>query len=246
MAQRRMFSLTIVDTDRFLEMPASAQSLYFHLGMRADDEGFVSSPRKITALAGCAADDLKLLTAKGYIIPFDSGVCVITDWRQNNYIQSDRFKSTLYTEEKTLLSTDKSGSYTLCIQAGYSLDTQVRLGKDSIGEERLGEDVYGRASSAVDILPNGFDLFWQVYPKKVKKQDAQKAWKQMQADKHVDIIMAVLPVFVGSKEWTKDGGQFVPYPASWLRSRRWEDETAPPQNRNPYFAMLEESADEQK
>jgi len=139
MAQRRMFSLSIVDTDRFLEMPSSAQALYFHLGMRADDEGFVSSPKKVTTLAGCATDDFKLLIAKGYVIPFESGVCIITDWKQNNYIQKDRFKSSVYISEKSLLSTDENGSYVACIQDGYISDTQVRLGKYRLVKERGGE-----------------------------------------------------------------------------------------------------------
>ena len=148
MAQRRMFSLTIVDTDRFLDMPASAQALYFHLGMRADDEGFVSSPRKITTLAGCAADDLKLLSAKGFIIPFKSGVCVIRDWKQSKYIPNDRFKPTVYSKEKAMLSTSENGSYTSCIHDVYSLDTQVRIGKDSTGKDSTGKDIEAYASCA--------------------------------------------------------------------------------------------------
>lgn len=81
MANRRMFSLDVVDTDRFLDMSASAQALYFHLGMRADDDGFVSSPRKIAKASNCGLDDLTLLAAKGFIIPFESGVVVVTHIR---------------------------------------------------------------------------------------------------------------------------------------------------------------------
>lgn len=103
MAKRRMFSLDVVDTDSFLDLPASSQSLYFHLGMRADDDGFVSSPKRITAMVGAAGDDLKLLIAKGFVIPFESGVCVIRDWRVNNYIQRDRYTPSIYTEEKQRL-----------------------------------------------------------------------------------------------------------------------------------------------
>lgn len=134
MAKRRMFSLDVVDTDTFLDLPASSQSLYFHLGMRADDDGFVSSPKRITAMVNASGDDLKLLMAKGFVIPFDSGVCVIRDWKVNNYIQSDRYTPTLYMEEKKHLSCKKTGQYdysdTPCIQSVSELDTQVRLGKD--------------------------------------------------------------------------------------------------------------------
>ena len=161
MAQRRMFSLAVIDTDRFLDMPASAQSLYFHLGMRADDEGFVSSPRKITILAGCAADDLKLLAAKGFIIPFESGICIITDWKQNNYIQSDRFKPTVYIAEKDILVfDDKRLSYRMnpeCIQGGYKADTQVRIGKDSIGKTK---DAFKNESS---VLPSQISSLVEKY-----------------------------------------------------------------------------------
>lgn len=142
MAQRRMFALSVVDTDTFLDMPASTQNLYFHLGMRADDDGFISNPRKITTFVNCSTDDLKLLIAKGLIIPFDSGVCVVRDWRINNYIQKDRYRETRYLTEKRCLSIDESGAYnrmdTPCIQNVSSLDTQVRLGEDRVSLE-LGE-----------------------------------------------------------------------------------------------------------
>lgn len=128
MANRRMFSLDVIDTDLFLDLSISAQALYFHLGMRADDDGFVSSPKRLTAMVGANQDDLKLLVAKGFVIAFDSGVIVIRNWKQNNYIQSDRKKSTVYQKELALLTTN-NGIYDLhteCIQNGYILDTQVR------------------------------------------------------------------------------------------------------------------------
>lgn len=103
MARRRMFSMDIIDTDHFLEMPMSTQLLYFHLSMRADDDGFVSSPKRILRLIGVAEDDFKMLLAKEYIIPFQSGVCVIKHWKIHNYIRSDRYKETIYKQEKELL-----------------------------------------------------------------------------------------------------------------------------------------------
>lgn len=113
MALKRMFSLQVIDTDRFMDMPTSTQALYFHLGMHGDDDGFVSSPRKIVRAAGCKDDDLKLLAAKGYIIPFESGVIVITDWNTNNTLKNDRYHETVYLEEKAQLSADKTGKYVL-------------------------------------------------------------------------------------------------------------------------------------
>lgn len=113
MARRRMFSLDVVDTDRFTEMAVSAQALYFHLGMHGDDDGFVSGPRKITKAVGCNVDDLKLLAVKGFIIPFDSGIIVIRDWNANNTLKNDRYKPTKYEKEKAMLQTDSFGSYQL-------------------------------------------------------------------------------------------------------------------------------------
>lgn len=137
MAQRRMFSLEIVNTDSFLDMPASAQCLYFHLGMRADDDGFVGAPKRIAALVNCGLDDLRLLVSKGFIIAFPSGVIVITDWKSNNYIQKDRYRPTTYSVEMAQLQV-VGGRYTIldthCIQTVSKMDTQYRLelGKDSI------------------------------------------------------------------------------------------------------------------
>lgn len=113
MAQRRMFSLLVTDTDAFLDMPLSTQALYFHLGMHGDDEGFVGSPRKIARSIGCNADDLKVLAAKGFIIAFESGVVVIRDWNINNTLRNDRFHPTIYTEEKALVSMTGGNRYEL-------------------------------------------------------------------------------------------------------------------------------------
>ena len=112
MANRRMFSLDVVDTDKFLDMPATSQNLYFHLGMRADDDGFVSSPRKITKLVNCGNDDLNVLVSRGFVLPVGNGIVVITHWKQNNYIQKDRYKPTIYQKEVQKL-VEKGGVYEL-------------------------------------------------------------------------------------------------------------------------------------
>ena len=137
MAERRMFAKSIIDSDSFIDMPTSSRLLYYDLSMRADDDGFVNSPKKIIKMTGASDDDLKLLIAKKFLIPFESGVVVIKHWKIHNYIQKDRYKETLHLEEKALLGTLENKEYTLdtqCIQNGYSLDTQVRLGKASIGK----------------------------------------------------------------------------------------------------------------
>ena len=141
MAERRMFAKTIVLSDAFLDMPLSARCLYFTLGMLADDDGFVNSPKSIMRQAGASTDDLNLLYAKRFILKFDSGVIVIKHWRIHNYIQKDRYKESKYIEEKATLMIDPNGAYTECIQDVSTLDTQVRLGKDrlELGEDSIGE-----------------------------------------------------------------------------------------------------------
>ena len=144
MAERRMFAKTIIDSDAFLDMPMSTQALYFHLSMRADDDGFINNPKRIQRMIGASDDDLKLLIAKSFVILFESGVVVIKHWKIHNYIQSDRYKPTVYAEEKSLLDVKKNKAYTLntneCIQNVYNTDTQDRLGKVRLGKDRLGKD----------------------------------------------------------------------------------------------------------
>lgn len=113
MAERRMFAKTIIDSDAFLDMPLSTQALYFHLSMRADDEGFINNPKKIQRMIGASDDDAKMLIAKKFIIPFESGVVVIKHWKIHNYIRADRMTETKYEEEKAMLSVKDNGAYTL-------------------------------------------------------------------------------------------------------------------------------------
>lgn len=153
MVQRRMFSKQITDMDTFLDMPATAQNLYFHLNMHADDDGFLGNVKTIRRMVGASEDDQKLLIAKQFLIMFPDGVVVIRDWHIHNYIQKDRYHQTIFTEDKKLLQLDSSKRYqilsnlsgnkmdTECIQNGYKMDTQDRgrleeeLGKDRLEEE---------------------------------------------------------------------------------------------------------------
>lgn len=159
--------MDVVDTDKFLEMPASTQSLYFHLGMRADDEGFVSAPKKITKLVNCGEDDLKLLLAKGYILTFDSGVVVITDWKINNWIRPDRKHESRFKEELSLLSVSDE-KYTIADnlqshdnQLTTKCHTEVRLGEVSIGKK---------------TYTCAFESFWNAYPRKKEKAKTYKCY----------------------------------------------------------------------
>ena len=137
MAERRMFAKTIIDSDAFLDMPVTARLLYYDLGMRADDDGFVNSPKKIMRVIGASEDDLKVLIAKRFIIPFESGVVVIKHWRIHNYIRKDTYTETTYKEERGSLELDENKAYRFPRPrvVDESL-TQDRLGKVSIGKDK--------------------------------------------------------------------------------------------------------------
>lgn len=142
MAERRMFAKTIIDSDAFLDMPMSAQLLYFHLSMRADDDGFVNSPKRIQRTIGASDDDMRILIGKAFIIPFDNGVVVIKHWRINNYIRNDRYTETVYTEQKAQLALKPDGGYTLKSDIGIPSDNQTvdeRYTQYRLGEVRLGK-----------------------------------------------------------------------------------------------------------
>ena len=198
MAERRMFAKTIIDSDAFLDMPLSTQALYFHLSMRADDEGFINNQKKIQRMVGASDDDLKLLILKNFIIPFESGVVVIKHWKIHNYIRGDRKKATAYPEEMALLEEKENGAYTFrkdlpvievktdekitCLPSDsqvtvkcLSSDSQVpvkcqhRIGKDRIGKDRIGED-RGSCNEVVDL----YHTICTSYPEVKVLSDARK------------------------------------------------------------------------
>lgn len=141
LAQKRMFTMKIVDSDAFLEMPLSTQCLYFHLNMRADDDGFIGNPKRIMKITGASEDDLRLLIAKRFVLTFEDGVIVIKHWRMHNTLSRDRYAETSYTDEKKMLLLKDNGSYSLT--GGNPIDdtrliersgrqTQQRRSKDAI------------------------------------------------------------------------------------------------------------------
>lgn len=161
MAERRMFTKRITESDAFLDMPSSTQMLYFHFSMNADDDGFVNNPKKIQKMCGASDDDFKLLIAKSFIILFDSGIIVIKHWKMHNYIQVDRYRPTDYLEEKSMLGIKSNKAYTLdvskmdteCIQNGYI--GKVSIGKDS--KDKDSEEESAREEKAKRFYPPTLD-----------------------------------------------------------------------------------------
>lgn len=147
MAERRMFAMTIIDSDDFLDMPLSTQALYFHLSMRADDDGFINNPKKIQRTIGATDGDAAMLVAKKFIIPFDTGVVVIKHWRINNYLRNDRYHETVYQEEKNQLTIKDNRAYTLKSDDGIPVGipmvdqryTENRIDKNRQDKNRLVE-----------------------------------------------------------------------------------------------------------
>ena len=154
MAERRMFTKKITDSDPFTEMPLSAQALYFHLNMNADDDGFLNNPKKIQRSIGASEDDLKLLMAKRFILTFEKGIIVIKHWRMHNLLRKDRYNATQYIEEKETLMLQADGSYTekppeLPVATKWQPSGNQVATKGSIGKERLVKDSLGECSGSV-------------------------------------------------------------------------------------------------
>lgn len=227
MGQRRMFSLAVVDTDRFTEMPTSAQALYFHLGMHGDDDGFVSSPKKIQRSAGCNDDDMRLLAAKGFIIPFDSGVVVITDWRINNTLKNDRYVETIYQDEKAKLHLGSNKKYMLgtAMVPERNQNGTMLVPQHNITELNQTEPIQTEGKPA-DKPPGDFEKFWSAYPKKIGKRPAKKAFGKVTVP--IETLLSAIERQKCSAQWSKDNGQYIPNPATWLNQGRWEDELDQP------------------
>jgi DnaD/phage-associated family protein len=171
MAEKRMFAKTIIDSDMFLDMSLSTQALYFHLAMRADDDGFINNPKRIQRMIGASDDEMKILIAKQYILPFDSGVVVIKHWKIHNYIQKDRYHPSTCPEKQLVELDTKTKMYeradTSCIQhctqdciQDVSVD-KVRLDKNSIDKSRLVEsrnEQTDELSSLIEFCNNNVEI----------------------------------------------------------------------------------------
>ena len=166
MANKRMFSSAVIETDVFLDLPPKCQALYIHLAMHADDDGFVS-PRTVMRSTGCSARELNILESSGFMISFQSGVAVIVDWKENNTIKADRYKPTRYQKELAQLDFDSTTKrYSVKSshisgtnlepgwnQIGTKLDTQYSIDKNRVVEVSLVESRTGKSSQQRPTAP---------------------------------------------------------------------------------------------
>lgn len=215
MAERRMFTKRITESDAFLDMPSSTQMLYFHFSMNADDDGFVNNPKKIQKMCGASDDDFKLLIAKSFIILFDSGIIVIKHWKMHNYIQVDRYRPTDYVEEKSMLGIKSNKAYTLdvskmdteCIQNGY-------IGKVSIGKDSKDKD--SKEESAIEEKAKRF------YPPTLDEL------KQYCEERKNNIDPMAFIDFYSSKGWMIGKNRMKDWKAAvrtWERKRKEQSKT---------------------
>lgn len=179
MAQKRMFTMKIVDSDAFLDMPLSAQCLYFHLNMRADDDGFIGNPKRIMRTVGSHENDLKLLILKRFVLTFENGVLVIKHWRMHNCISQNRYHETQYTDEKRLLLLKDNKSYStthgIPVDDGKIIEAQTpRIPMAEDDEEESPEIADKRKRNE---YPDDFEVFWAEYPRKADKGQAYKKYQ---------------------------------------------------------------------
>ena len=220
MAERRMFTKRITESDSFLDMPSSTQMLYFHFSMNADDDGFVNNPKKIQKMCGASDDDFKLLIVKSFIILFDSGIIVIKHWKMHNYIQADRYRPTDYVEEKSMLGIKSNKAYTLdvskmdteCIQNGY-------IGKDSIGKVSIDKNSIDKDSKGESVRGEKAKRF---YPPTLDEV------KQYCEERKNNIDPMAFIDFYSSKGWMIGKNRMKDWKAAvrtWERKRKEESKT---------------------
>ena len=187
-----MFSLKIVDSDLFLDMPLSSQCLYFHLSMRADDDGFVNNPKKIIKIIGANEDDLKILIAKGFVIVFEQGIIVITHWKINNFIRKDRYKPTLYENEVQSLSQTKNGMYIKEVGC-HLVAGRLTSGQPSIDKGRLDKVSIEKGRVEQDTP---FSFYGEYKNIRLTEEEYRKLKEKLQG--HTDMMIEKLSRYIKS------------------------------------------------
>lgn len=228
MAERRMFTKKITDSDAFTELPPTTQSLYFHLCMGADDDGFSNQIRKAMFNAHADRNDFELLVLRKFIIPFDNGVIVIKHWRMHNLIKNDRYKETSYIEEKSTLVLKDNGVYTIGTkvepewnQSGTQVEPQVSIGKDSI-------DKVNNNAQSPDSAKERFEYLWDLYPNKKGKKRAYEAFQRaLKKGITVDQIREGIKAY---NRYIKESGieqRFIKQGSTFFMQEAWNDDWTP-------------------
>lgn len=233
MAQKRMFDKRVVESDKFTDLPNSSKALYFMAGMSADDKGFFQ-PRRLQKMCGFTDDDFKILIAKGYFIPFESGVIVITDWNKNNWLDSRRVNETEYVEELKLLD---------LINEKYELkDSRLASAKQMLRENRIEENSIEENNIYIsckndNTFAQEFDTIWSIYPNKKGKENAKKDFiKARKSGITYEEIENGLNNYIRYLETNRKQKQYTLNGSTWFHQHRWEDEY---QEEESYLKTLE-------
>ncbi len=241
MAERRIFSSKIVCSDAFLSMPDAAQLLYFHLGMRADDDGFVNNPMQIVKSVGKRQKDLKFLIEKRFLLEVD-GIVILKHWRMSNSLKNDRTKLPAYPEiaERIWIKPNKSytdsqtdGCKTLLeykteyikvsdskrIPNGFQSDSKWIPNRT----EGNRTEQNGTEGKGTEAFCASFDAFFSVYPREAEQEEAFAEWLAISPDEQMaKKIMDGLKWWLNSSQWKEENGRYIPNAAKWLRDRRWK------------------------
>ena len=245
-----MFTKKITDSDAFTELPPTTQSLYFHLCMGADDDGFSNQIRKAMFNAHADRNDFELLVSKKFIIPFDNGVIVIKHWRMHNLIKNDRYKETSYIEEKSKLILKDNGVYTIRTQVepdwnqiGTQVEPQVSIGKDSIGEVSLVEDRIGNTleQPTVDSTKERFEYLWDLYPNKKGKKQAFAAFQRaVKKGTSIDTIREGIKAYNRYIKESNIESKYIKQGSTFFQQEAWNDDWTPQRKQGSVGKFLED------
>ena len=225
MAQKRMFDKRITDSDRFTDLPNSSKALYFMAGMSADDRGFFQ-PKRLQKMCGFTDDDFKVLIAKQFIIPFDSGVMVITDWNKNNWLDKRRITETEYIDELNLLSliNERYELNNTCLASAKPMLSQYSIEENSIEE------------NSINIYEQQFDEIWKLYPNKKGKATALKSFtKAIKEGISANVIKQGVINYVNYIEIEHIKPQYIKHGSTWFNQRCWDDDYETKQNNPNWF-----------
>ena len=240
MARTRMFANAVIGSARFLRLSVGARLLYYDLGMRADDDGVVEA-FAVMRICGVGEKALQELIDGGFLVLLnDDQVCYITHWHENNTIRKDRYRRGLYYDLIPGNEQDDPGvadgqpsdnqPSSICHPSDNQLTTMRQPGDNQpTPQNRIEKDRKGKDSQDyTETVRQGqdFERFWEAYPRKMGKEEARKAFQQV--DVPVGVLLDAVSVQKKSAQWKKEGGRYIPYPANWLNQRRWEDQPACP------------------
>ena len=232
MANKRMMSLAVIDSDLFLDMGLTTQALYFHLCMRADDDGFIDNPKKIQRIVRASDDDMRVLIAKQFLIPFETGVIVIKHWKMHNVIRKDMYKATIYQQEKALLTADDTGTYQFRNDVvTESVHERIEDGTSShhrLDKNRLDKNSIDTIVHPADEHQSLFEYLWDLYPNKKGKKRAYEAFKR--AIKKGTTVEQIREGIKAYKRYIKESGiaeKYIKQGSTFFMQEAWNDDWTP-------------------